>query len=65
MDTTLLIKVADFGLAGRILSKDYLRLDKDAGRKLPVKWMAPESLSELIFSQKSDVVRKQCQRLLI
>ena len=31
VDTTLLIKVADFGLAGRILSKDYLRLDKDAG----------------------------------
>lgn len=65
MDTTLLIKVADFGLAGRILSKDYLRLDKDAGIKLPVKWMAPESLSELIFSQKSDVVCQQPCVLLI
>ena len=56
VDSSLLIKVADFGLAGRILSKDYLRLDKSAVGKMPVKWMAPESLSDFIFSQKSDVV---------
>ena len=58
VDSSLLIKVADFGLAGRVLSKDYLRLDKSVGGKMPVKWMAPESLSDFIFSQKSDVVCK-------
>ena len=58
----MVIKVADFGLAVNTGDKDYYRLsgdDKDI--KLPVMWMAPESLSTHVFSEKSDVVSKlQC-----
>ena len=46
--------IADFGLSRDVYSKDYYRM----GTKtlLPVKWMAPESLADNIFSVKSDVV---------
>lgn len=50
------IKVADFGLSESTASKDYFRQDKDTSVKLPIKWMAPESLSDGVFSEKTDVV---------
>ena len=51
------IKVADFGLSETIdPSKDYFRQDKSEGMKLPVKWLAPECLSDGMFSEKTDVV---------
>ena len=52
----MIIKVADFGLSVDTGTKDYYRLAGGMGTKLPVKWMAPESLSDYIFSEKSDVV---------
>ena len=52
----MVIKVGDFGLSVSTGAKDYYRLT-DMGIKLPVMWMAPESLSDYIFSEKSDVVR--------
>ena len=50
----LTVSIADFGLSRDVYSKDYYRL----GTKtlLPVKWMAPESLNDNIFTVKSDVV---------
>jgi hypothetical protein len=51
------IKVADFGLSESIGSKEYFRQDKFADIKLPIRWLAPESLEDGVFSQKSDVVR--------
>ena len=52
-----MIKVADFGLSVDIYTNNYYRRRKsDTAVKLPVKWMAPESTEDGIFSEKSDVV---------
>ena len=52
-----MIKVTDFGLAESVGSKEYIHQDKDTTVKLPLKWMAPESIEDHIFSEKTDVVR--------
>ena len=52
----MVIKVADFGLAVNIGAKEYYRHTKHANVKLPLMWMAPESLSDYMFSEMSDVV---------
>ena len=52
----MIIKVADFGLAVNTGDKSYYRLSSNTNIKLPVMWMAPESLSTQIFSEKSDTV---------
>ncbi|XP_019860447.1 PREDICTED: tyrosine-protein kinase receptor UFO-like [Amphimedon queenslandica] len=50
------IKVADFGLSEEIYTKNYFnQFKKSKSVKLPVKWMALESLHYGIFSEKSDM----------
>ena len=52
----MIIKVADFGLSVSIDAKEYYHLIKHVDVTLPVKWMAPESLADYMFSTMSDVV---------
>ena len=57
IDSGFVIKVADFGLSESIDSnKDYFRQGQDDTVKLPIKWLAPESINDGIFSEKTDVV---------
>ena len=49
----LVLKISDFGLTRRVNStKDYYR--KITSGMLPIKWMAPESISRSIYSIRSD-----------
>ena len=48
--------MADFGLSENTYKKHYFRQEQTAGVKLPIQWMAYESLTDGIFSEKSDVV---------
>lgn len=50
--------MADFGLSKSLYEKLYYKQEKDETVKLPVKWMAIESINDGIFSEKSDVVSK-------
>ena len=52
-----MIKITDFGLSEEVYSKTYFRQESHSSMKLPVKWMALESLQEGVFSEKTDVVR--------
>ena len=56
VDDKLTIKVADFGLSRDVHYSDYYRVTHKV--PLPVKWMAPESLHDNIFTEKSDVVSR-------
>ena len=47
-----LLKIADFGLMREVYHEVY---EVQKQKKLPVKWMAPESIYEQIFTFKSDV----------
>ena len=63
IDENFVIKVADFGLSEDVYARNYFRQGREADEgkapvKLPVKWMALESLNDGIFSEKSDVVSR-------
>ncbi|XP_036595395.1 macrophage-stimulating protein receptor isoform X2 [Trichosurus vulpecula] len=55
LDETFTVKVADFGLARDILDKEYYSIRRHRHARLPVKWMALESLQTYKFTTKSDV----------
>lgn len=46
------VKIADFGLTRGLYKQNYYRKE---GGLLPVRWMAPESLRDGIFTTQSDV----------
>jgi len=49
----LFVLMLDFGMARDVYQTDYYR--KDTQGMLPVRWMAPESLQDGIFTTMSDV----------
>uniref|UniRef100_A0A4W3IMU6 Hepatocyte growth factor receptor n=1 Tax=Callorhinchus milii TaxID=7868 RepID=A0A4W3IMU6_CALMI len=55
LDENYTVKVADFGLARDVYEKEYYSINNKSGAKLPVKWMALESLQTQKFTTKSDV----------
>nr|XP_046239440.1 macrophage-stimulating protein receptor-like isoform X2 [Scatophagus argus] len=55
LDETFTVKVADFGMARDIYDKEYYSIQDHKRVKLPVKWMAIESLQTQKFTTKSDV----------
>ncbi|XP_072046280.1 plexin-A2-like [Amphiura filiformis] len=54
VDENLVTKIADFGLSRDMTESDYY-VSKDVKAKLPVKWMAPESLDRRVYNEKTDV----------
>ena len=67
-----MIKITDFGLSEDVYARNYFRQGQETAVKLPVKWMAPESLQDGVFSDKTDVVSVQilkthspCRRSLV
>uniref|UniRef100_A0A8C5N1T1 receptor protein-tyrosine kinase n=1 Tax=Leptobrachium leishanense TaxID=445787 RepID=A0A8C5N1T1_9ANUR len=55
LDETFRVKVADFGLARDVFDKEYYSVRRHKNARLPVKWMALESLQTQKFTMKSDV----------
>ena len=56
-----MIKVADFGLTEDMYGTNYFRrrtsvTGSDSEEKVPIRWMAPESINHDIYNEKTDVV---------
>ena len=54
-----MIKVVDFGLTEDMYVRNYFRHDKSeegSEEKVPIRWMAPESIENDIYNEKTDVV---------
>lgn len=64
LDESYTVKVADFGMARDVLEKEYYSVQDHRKAKLPVKWMAIESLQTQKFTTKSDVVRYENEMLM-
>ena len=57
IDSSFVIKVADFGLSESIdANKEYFRQSQEDTIKLPIKWLSIESINDGVFSEKTDVV---------
>ena len=62
-----MIKVADFGMSEEMYVQNYFRRDNTEGgseEKVPIRWMAPESIEEDIYNERTDVVRHLVTLLL-
>ena len=57
-----MIKVADFGLAEDMYGKKYYRRSKsESEERVPIRWMAPESIETNIYNEATDVVSDAIQ----
>ena len=56
------VKIADFGMACFPNEDDYYR--QSDSTPVPIRWVAPESVLERLYSEKSDVVCSQFSRSL-
>ena len=59
IDRDGVVKVADFGLTEDMYGTKYFRRDRaESGKeeKLPIRWMAPESIEKDIYTEATDVV---------
>ena len=50
--------MADFGLTEDMYNNTYFRQNKGKGseEKVPIRWMAPESIENSVYTEVSDVV---------
>ena len=59
IDSEGVIKVADFSLTEDMYGTNYFRRGENVDgseEKVPIKWMAPESIERSIYNEKTDVV---------
>ena len=49
------VKIANFGFSRDIRSGDYYHMTEIKDKLLPIRWLAPETLKEGIYSPESDV----------
>ena len=60
------IKVADFGLVENMYGTNYYRRSKSEDEeKVPIRWMAPESIETNIYNEATDVVSLKSARISI
>ena len=59
--------MADFGLTESMYGTNYYRRKKSTAEseKVPIRWMAPESIENDVYNESTDVVRTYGQHLLI
>ena len=54
--------MADFGLAEDMYGKKYYRRSKsESEERVPIRWMAPESIETNIYNEATDVVSDAIQ----
>ena len=58
--------MADFGLTEDMYGTNYFRQNSEErhDEKVPIRWMAPESLERDIYTQSTDVVSSQASFLI-
>ena len=59
IDGNGVIKVADFGLTEDMYGTNYYRRERSetgSEEKVPIRWMAPESIEYNIYTEATDVV---------
>ena len=61
IDSNGVIKVADFGLTEVMYGTNYFCREKEDANeeKVPIRWMAPESIEDDIYTEATDVVSSQ------